>query len=128
MKEISAHIGRDRYQTTLTSARHSMVSDEPIENAGKDLGPSPHELLLMSLASCTAITLRMYADRKQLDIDAFDVTVSSEKTGDTYVFTSGIRVTGTITEEQRLKLLRIAGACPVHKALTHPIEINTTLV
>jgi putative redox protein len=128
MKEVTAHVGMEAYETTLTARHHQLISDEPTEYKGGDTGPAPEEYLLMGLASCTAITLRMYANRKGLPIDAFDVSVTAEKVNDTFVFKSDIKVTGSITDEEREKLIRIAEACPVHKVLTHPIEINTTLV
>lgn len=127
MKEVHAHVGREAYQTRLTARNHNMISDEPFEYNGKNTGPAPEEFLLMGLASCTAITLRMYANRKNLPIEAFDVKVTAEKVDDTFVFKSDIKVTGVINEEQRIKLIRIAEACPVHKVLTNPIKINTTL-
>jgi putative redox protein len=128
MKQVNAHIGKDRYQTTLTSRGHALISDEPATSNGTDLGPAPEELLLMSLASCTAITLRMYADRSQLPVDAIDVNITSDKIEDTFIFNRDITISGTLSEEQRGKLFRVADACPVHKILTHPIKINTTLV
>jgi putative redox protein len=127
MHKITASIGNDRYQTTISNARHTLIADEPADVNGTDLGPTPQELLLMSLASCTVITLRMYADRKQMPVDAFYVTITSDMVNGTLILSRDISISGTITDEDRVKLMRIADACPVHKALTHPIEINTTL-
>lgn len=128
MKEVNAHIGKDRYQTTLTSRGHAIIADEPATSNGTDLGPAPEELLLMSLASCTAITLRMYADRSQLAVDTIDVNIISDKIENTFVINRKININGTLNDEQRGKLLKIADACPVHKILNNPIRINTTLV
>lgn len=127
MANIVAHIGKHKYQTTITNQRHTLVADEPAELDGSDLGPTPDELLMMSLASCTAITLRMYADRKQWALDEIEVHVSMSKQADKTVFERSIHPKGELTEEQTSRLIQIAKACPVHKILTTPIEINTTL-
>jgi putative redox protein len=125
---ITAQIGTQHYQTTLTNSRHTLTADENAEHAGEDLGPNPGELLMMSLASCTAITLRMYADRKQWDISSIKVHVTMEKKEDSTQFNRTIEVDGHIDQEAKNRLITIAKACPVHKTLTHPIEINTTLL
>lgn len=104
-----------------------MLVDEPADVGGTDLAPSPGQLLRTSLASCTAITLRMYADRKKLDVDEIRVTVSSEKREHNTVFYCAVSLTGNLTEEQRQRLREIAHACPIHKILTNPILIETTL-
>jgi putative redox protein len=82
---------------------------------------------MISLASCTAITVRMYADRKQWLLEKIRVEVSSEKIDETTRFIRHIYLEGTLTDDQRVRLLQIANACPVHKVLTNPIEINTEL-
>jgi putative redox protein len=128
MQTITAHIGKDHYQTTLTNSRHTITADENHEHDGDDLGPNPGELMLMSLASCTAITLRMYVDRKQWDVSEINITASSEKTENKTVFTCVATIIGNISEEEKDRLLNIAKVCPIHKVLTHPIEINTTLL
>lgn len=82
---------------------------------------------MMSLASCTAITLRMYADRKQWTVSEIVVTVNMEKQENKTVFTKSITLSGNLDETQRNRMITIAKACPVHQTLTHPIEINTIL-
>lgn len=128
MQNITATIGKDHYQTVLTNSRHQIIADEPKEYEGTDLGPNPHELLMMSLASCTAITLRMYADRKKWEIEQIIVEVNYSKEQGKNTFNRQISVVGSISEDEKTRLLHIANACPVHKTLTHPIEINTTLL
>ena len=128
MLTINAHIGTDHYQTTLSNSRHNVIADEAEERGGMDLGPNPSELLMMSLASCTAITLRMYADRKKWDITTIDVQVTMEKVQDKTLLTRSISVTGTIGQAEKERLVTIANACPMHQTLTHPIEINTHLL
>lgn len=128
MQTITAHIGSNRYQTTLTNSRHTVIADENEERGGMDLGPNPSELLMMSLASCTAITLRMYADRKKWDITSIDIHVTMERLQEKTILTRSISVTGTIDQAEKDRLVTIANACPMHQTLTHPIEINTNLL
>ena len=122
---VTAIIARDAYKTELVTGGHQLLADEPLEVGGKNLGPGPGEYLLISLASCTAITLRMYADRKQWPVEKIRVELSSEKIEGTTVFTRHIYFEGTLDPAQRDRLLQIANACPVHKTLTSPIEIKT---
>jgi putative redox protein len=123
----AAVIGREQYKTDLILDSHTLTGDEPIENGGKDLGPAPGDLLRMSLASCTAITLRMYADRKEMDVDKIEVKVSSETVDTKTIFHRQITISGNINDHQRKRMLQIANACPIHKTLTNPIEVLTHL-
>ncbi len=127
-KWVSARIGTDTYQTILTTNTHTVTADEPLDAGGKDTGPSPGDFLRMSLASCTAITLRMYANRKGFDVKAIEVKVFSEETDGGNTFHSTINITGTLNEDQRNRMLQIAKKCPVHKVLTNPIEVVTQIL
>ncbi len=126
-RTITATIGRDKYTTTLESGTHSVVADEPADLGGKDLGPTPGDFLRMSLGSCTAITLRMYADRKKWDVEQLEVTVTSEQATYKTIFKVSISIDGNVDDAQRQRLLEIAKACPVHKVLANPIEVETSL-
>jgi putative redox protein len=122
---VVASIGRDHYKTEITAGTHTLLADEPTGNGGTGSGPMPGDFMRMALASCTAITLRMYADRKKMDIERIDVTVNSERTDYKTVFKCEIKITGNITDEQRERMEDIAHKCPVHNVLSHPIEIDT---
>lgn len=124
---VTAVIGRDRYRTELITNGHNLVADEPDEVGGKNLGPGPGEFLMVSLASCTAITVRMYADRKQWPLEKIRVEVTSERNDKTTIFIRHVYFEGALDDAQRNRLLQIANACPVHKTLTNPIEIKTEL-
>jgi putative redox protein len=124
---VTATIGLEPYETSLNNGVHLIYSDEPPEAGGKDKGPSPQDFLRMSLASCTAITLRMYANRKNLDIEKIMVAIRTESVENKTIFHRNVFVKGTITNEQREKLMKIANACPIHKILENPIEVNTTI-
>jgi putative redox protein len=104
-----------------------VVADEPLDIGGKDLGPRPGDFIRMGLASCTAITLRMYANRKGWDVQQIRVQVSNGPFEGKTSYKTEIEVTGTIDDDQRNRLLQIAKLCPVHKILTNPIEIDTSL-
>ena len=125
---VTALIGKDQYKTELITSAHYLIADEPAEKKGSNLGPDPLEFLLASLASCTAITLRMYADRKKWPVDQIKVDVTSETIEEKTIFKREISFEGTLDESQRTRLLEIANSCPVHKILTNPIEINTNLL
>ena len=125
---VSAQIGRDKYKTEIISGNHQLLSDETVENGGEDFGPEPPEFLLVALASCTAITLRMYADKKGWPLEKVKVDVEKIKAEWKTIFQLTISFEGDLSQEQRQRLLEIANACPVHKTLTSPIEIDTKLI
>lgn len=129
MKKATAHIGKEHYRTDITVSEHKIIADEPKDEGGTDNGPAPTALLASALAACTAITLRMYADRKQWDLSDIDVNVTFERDNreNRSFMSRTIEVKGNLDEAQRKRLLDIANLCPVHKTLTHPIEIDTTL-
>jgi putative redox protein len=119
------------YSTLLRSNGQEFLADEPIELGGQGLGPSPFDYLRMSLASCKAITLRMYIQRKQWEVNAINVKVflsqkqiqdQSENT-----FCCEITFSGSLNESQQKRLLEIAHACPVSRLLTRQNEIATTI-
>ncbi|HEY0654499.1 MAG TPA: OsmC family protein [Chryseosolibacter sp.] len=124
---VSARIGNDQYKTDIITDTHTFLADEPIDNGGKDLAPSPGDFLRTSLASCTAITLRMYANRKKFQIENIEVKVGMERQEGKTIFHRKIILTGAIDEAQRKRMLQIANACPVHKILVNPIEIQTDM-
>ena len=98
---------------------HQLTSDEPLEKGGDDTGPSPQELLAASLASCTAITMEMYANRKGWDVG--DVEVACDYTpaerGCPTRFNLVMRFPDSLTDEQVERLRVIAAKCPVHRTL-----------
>ena len=126
-KTVVATIGRVAYATRLETPSHIVMADEPVKDGGKDIGPQPFDFLRMSLASCTAITLRMYADRKGWGVEQIQVTISTEQVGGKTIFHRVIEISGSIDEHQRKRLLQIANACPIHKVLTNPIEVQTLI-
>jgi putative redox protein len=98
---------------------HTIVVDEPADAGGTDAGPSPGRLLAASLASCTAVTMEMYAERKGWELDAIEVDVDGTYDGHVpTAFSVTVRLPAGLSEDQRERLLVVASKCPVHKALT----------
>jgi putative redox protein len=124
---VTAIIGKEHYRTELIASGKTVIADEPEEVGGTNTGPAPGEFLMIALASCTAITLRMYADRKKWAVDKIKVEVGFEKAEFKTIFTRDIYLEGNLSSEERQKLLEIAEKCPVHKTLSNPIEIETRL-
>jgi putative redox protein len=81
----------------------------------------------MALASCTAITLRMYANRKKLDVRQIRVRVSSSVSTAKTTYATVVEIDGALSDEQQARLMQIAKLCPIHKILTNPIEMDTQL-
>jgi len=129
--KIRGVIGRETYASRMTMRGHTVQADEPVDNGGKDLGPTPTELVLSGLAACTVTTLRMYADKKGWDVDRIEVELSIQilktETGQSSQIKSVIEISGEVTEDQKLRMLDIARKCPVHKLLTNPIQIDSSL-
>lgn len=124
---VTARIDQINYTTRIEYADHQLLADEPKDFGGQDEGFAPMELLLSSLAACSGITLRMYAQRKEWQLDSVELELTLERdaaSGNTQIVRK-IRFTGNLNEEQRQRLLQIANQCPVHKTLTNPIKIET---
>ena len=129
MAKIKSSIKDELYRIDITSPTgNTIIADEPLDKGGKDLGFSPKELLAASLAACTSATVRMYADRKEWPLEEvkIDVDLERDDAANKTVISRQIEFIGPLDADQRKWLLAIANACPVHKILTNPIEINTT--
>ena len=131
LSSVKAHNGAGVLKTDLQVETFSFVADEPLLYGGQDLGPTPADYLCMALASCQAITLRMYANRKGFQLPSIDVKVDYVKAADMpsriNTFIVEIRLEGTLEPEQRERIEEIARACPIHRLLSHPIELITKL-
>ncbi len=127
------------YRTEIQAGRHSLVGDEPQDVGGEDAGPTPYGYLLSALGSCTGMTLRMYADRKEWSLDETIVRLSHEKIhaedcenceteeGRVDHIEREIEVRGDLSDDQRDRLLEIANKCPVHRTLHGEIDIRSSL-
>lgn len=130
MNNVTAITKKEQYKTIINSSTNSIIVDEPIAMGGQDLGFSPQELLASALASCTSITLTMYANHKKWEIDEIKVDVSFEKDAknNKTTFKREVHISGNLDEKQRFRLLTVADACPMHKILMNTIEIETEVV
>lgn len=118
----------DGYTCDITAGSHSLIADEPVSLGGAGLGATPYELLKSALAACTAITLRMYASRKEWPLDNVLITIRHSRDGNKEsVFERDIKLIGELDSEQRKRLLAIAEQCPVHKTLAHGATILSKL-
>ena len=124
MAHAKASIGTTNYAVTIHARHHQLQADEPERLGGKDVGPAPYELLCSALCACTAITLRMYADRKQWPLRAVHVDVHF-KDG---AITRLLALEGDLDKEQRTRLADVAERTPVTLTLKQGLSITTTLV
>jgi len=127
---IQANNSPKQYSVKLNSRAHQIIADEPEEIGGADTGMAPYELLASSLAACTCITLRMYADRKSMLVGEINVSVGITKNDseNTTRFHRVIAFTAAVTAEDRARLLVIANKCPIHKTLGGTIDIATEII
>lgn len=138
-KIIHIHLGEDDFETTLTAGDHELISDEPEDMGGKDRGPDPYDYLLMSLGSCTVITLRMYAKRKKWPVEdifmelrhhkdhAEDCIDCDEKSAKIDKIDKEILIKGDLDQDQLDKLLEISHKCPVNRTLMGTVEMKSTI-
>jgi putative redox protein len=114
---------------SLTAGKHTLIADEPPDKGGTDTGPTPVQLLALSLASCTAVTVEMYAERKEWDLGdlTVDVDYDVEPKG-TSRFDVVIQIPGDVSEEQLERIGKIAQRCPVHRVLLGKVEISDEVV
>ena len=135
--EVVARTRAGGFKTDLAVAGHAMLADEPTSYGGTDLGPTPYDYLSAALASCTSMTLRMYADHKNLDFESATVKVEHSKVhakdcvdcateaGKVDEFRRTITIDGNLNDAQRERMLEIADRCPVHKTLHAEVKIRT---
>jgi putative redox protein len=112
------------HEVDVEEGAHALLVDEPVSAGGTDAGPAPTRLVAAGLASCIAITMEMYADRKGWDLGAVEVEVDVEYDG--YLptsFAASIHLPSELDEEQRDRLLTIARKCPVHKLLAGETQV-----
>jgi putative redox protein len=131
--------GNGKFSQSITAGRHQLRADEPPDVGGQDSGPSPYDLLLAGLGACTSMTLRMYAEHKQLPLERVTVRLRHDKVhardcaecetrdGKIDRIDREIEVRGALDEAQRARLLEIADKCPVHRTLHAEVWVQTRL-
>lgn len=131
-RAVTAVNGSTPYVVNLRDPEHHhWLADEPLESGGGDKGPTPTQLLLSSLGACTAITVRMFATRKGWPLTDVEVQLQldpeSSPAGDGRDIRRTITLQGTLSPEQRERLLDVANKCPIHRLLTGKIRIQSSL-
>lgn len=126
-RSVTVSLGPVDFPVAIDARGHVVRADEPAEKGGTDTGPEPFELLLASLGACTAITLRMYARRKGWPLDGVRVDVALDSDGAGGMVKVTVACVGPLDEAQRARLLEIAHACPVHKAITRGMIVETVM-
>ena len=128
------------FSQEISAGPHRLAGDEPVSAGGTDTGPTPYDLLLAALGSCTSMTIGMYARRERWPLERVTVTLRHSKvhaadcesceTLPTLLdhIDREVQLFGALSEEQRSRLLDIANRCPVHRTLTSRIDIQTRLV
>lgn len=137
---VTSHVGSTSFRAELGARSHRMVADEPVVLGGTDAGPTPYEYLLMAVAACTAMTLRMYATRKEWPLEAVTVSVrqarsherdcehcATEAVGVTHI-ERRIEMVGPLSDEQRARLVDIANRCPLKQTLERGVRIEEAIV
>jgi uncharacterized OsmC-like protein/alpha-beta hydrolase superfamily lysophospholipase len=126
-----------QFQQEIISGSHRLLADEPVKSGGLDSGPSPYDLLIAALGACTSMTVRLYADQKQIPLKRTQVRLHHEKIhaedcaecetkeGRIDRIDRVITFEGDLTAEQRSRLLEIADKCPVHRTLKSEVNIRT---
>ncbi len=128
MRATARRVG-DGLEHRIEIGAHNVTSDEPAADGGNDAGPNPQELLAASLASCSAITMEMYAKRKGWDIGEVVVDVDYEpaQRGSPTRFQMSVQLPKELPEDQREKLMQIVAKCPVHRTLEGEVMFDERL-
>ena len=128
MRAISRRVS-GKLEQSVSVRGHRLTADEPVKHGGEDTGPSPQELLAASLASCTAITMEMYAERKGWDIGELVVDVDYEpaQRGSPTKFEMKVKLPKELPQEQQQRLMQIVAKCPVHRTLEGEVMFEEKL-
>lgn len=130
----------DGFTTAMKMGRHLITADEPISFGGNDFGPSPYELVSAGLSACTAMTMQMYAKRKEWSLENVEVHTSYSKShaedcenceedgAKIDTFHREIKLSGNLDDKQKARLLQIADKCPVHKTLHNDTQVITKII
>ncbi|APD07560.1 hypothetical protein UJ101_02057 [Flavobacteriaceae bacterium UJ101] len=141
-EQLVGHLNlkEDHFTTQLQTKNHTLIADEPSSIGGDDFGPSPYEYLSASIAACTTMTLKLYAERKKWDLEEVYVYISHskkhsdelnidiEKPGRIDYITKKLKFVGNLDETQKQKLKEIASKCPVHRTVASEVIFDTTLL
>jgi len=125
LREVRSTTAGGKFGQTVTVGRHALPADEPEAKGGNDTGPAPHELLLAALASCIAMTIQGYAERKSLVLRRVEVTVNGRHEDGAFLIEKHVTIDGDVDAGQLSRLLEVGERCPVTRTMSHPIRIVT---
>lgn len=127
LANVQTLLGNQDYTAANTNETHHWKVDEPLEIGGNNEGPNPYELLLSALSSCSAITMKMYAKRKEWPMEGAEISCELVKSAPDapYSIRRKIKIIGPLEEDQIERLIQIANLCPVHKMLNQNTFIET---
>jgi putative redox protein len=133
--EVAVRVGKSGYRAEISARGHTLIADEPAAFGGTDAGPTPYDFLAAALGACTAMTIRMYADRRGWPLDGVTVRLThrrvhgkdceqcaTEAVGLDHL-ARVVELSGDLTDEQRAGLLRIADRCPVGQTLARGTQV-----
>jgi len=136
---VTARVGRSGFRADVSARSHELKADEPVDFGGTDIGPTPYEYLLAAIGTCTAMTLRFYADRKSWPLESAEVSMrqsrpheadcekcATEEVGISRV-ERRIHMVGPLSDDQRKRLLEVADRCPVKQTLARGIRVDTAV-
>ncbi|MGN5953995.1 OsmC family protein [Sphingobacterium lactis] len=130
--EVVVSIGEESYTTQIQYGDLSLIADEPEELGGQNKGFAPTQLLLSSIGACKAITMRMYANRKEWKVNKIEVKVSSEvqksEQQQTTYIKCNVFIDGELDADQKKRIYTIGEKCPVQKMLQNPIVVESNLI
>lgn len=126
MREVQVGWAKGKFAQDIEIAVHKLRADEESEKGGDNSGPAPHELLLAALGSCTAMTLKVYAERKGWPLRDVRVRLNGQPGAGGLIISKELVLEGDLDADQRQRLIEIADKCPVHKTLVGDVTINTT--
>ena len=134
---VTSHVGPRGFRADISARNHDLLADEPRAAGGTDEGPTPYELLLAALGACTAMTLRMYADRKKWPLEDVRVRLRSSRSHEKdcencereavgiHRVERKLELSGSLTDEQRQRLEEIADRCPVKQTMQREIRVES---
>ena len=125
MRKVAVGWAGGKFAQDITIATHTIRADEETDKGGDGTGATPHELLLAALGACTAMTLKVYAERKGWPLRDVQVTLNGSSADGRFAITRQLSIVGELDGDQRQRLIEIADKCPVHKTLMGDITITT---
>ncbi|WP_194774791.1 bifunctional alpha/beta hydrolase/OsmC family protein [Pararhodonellum marinum] len=138
--QVKVRLSGKHYTSEIKTPDHHLVADEPTDLGGKNLGPTPYDLLMAALGACTVMTLKMYAERKKWDLKEVTVYLDHDKVhkkdsedvekpeAKVSRFSRALKIEGKLDDEQLKRLVEIANRCPVHRTLHEEIVVETKLL